>query len=45
MDEKIKKLIEDAKSNCKSQYGEGHYSQSAFWHFIVEIERELKGDR
>ena len=37
----ISALIEDAKLKCKSQYGVGHYSQTAFWNFILAVEKEV----
>jgi len=41
MNDKIKAIIEEAKLKCKSVHGEGHYTQSSFWHFIVQIENAL----
>lgn len=35
----FKKIIEEAKNKAKAQFGEGHYMQTPFWQFILQVEK------
>lgn len=40
--DRLFRLIEEAKDKAKSEYGEGHYAQTSFWHFILAVEKFAK---
>lgn len=35
----FKEIIEEAKNKAKAQFGEGHYMQTPFWQFILQVEK------
>lgn len=41
----FKEIIEEAKNKAKAQFGEGHYMQTPFWKFILQVEKLAESGR